>query len=161
MDSVTPCAPEPLLQHQENRGQIPIKFFFAKPDLDTVRQIKLQSMTTDSPPPHPVTPDGRYFVVRGRLWRKANPDLPEVKRTQLVSDLMHARRQVAAALRAQDADAKSIARQRVNAAKRGLGERGAVWWHDGTPDYNRRMALNTPYGSWYAEQSEPKEPDLK
>src|SRR6185437_6137978 len=24
---------------------------------------------------HPVTPDGRYFVVRGRLWRLANPDL--------------------------------------------------------------------------------------
>jgi hypothetical protein len=24
---------------------------------------------------HPVTPDGRYFVVRGRLWRMANPDL--------------------------------------------------------------------------------------
>jgi hypothetical protein len=24
---------------------------------------------------HPVTPDGRYFVVRGRLWRPANPGL--------------------------------------------------------------------------------------
>jgi hypothetical protein len=24
---------------------------------------------------HPTTPDGRYFVVRGRLWRKANPHL--------------------------------------------------------------------------------------
>jgi hypothetical protein len=24
---------------------------------------------------HPVTPDGRYIVVRGRLWRMANPDL--------------------------------------------------------------------------------------
>jgi len=22
---------------------------------------------------HPVTPDGRYFVVRGRLWRMSNP----------------------------------------------------------------------------------------
>jgi hypothetical protein len=22
---------------------------------------------------HPVTPDDRYFVVRGRLWRMANP----------------------------------------------------------------------------------------
>ena len=25
---------------------------------------------------YPVTPDGRYFVVRGRLWRCANPALP-------------------------------------------------------------------------------------
>ena len=25
-------------------------------------------------PPYPVTPDGRYFVVRGRLWRMTNPD---------------------------------------------------------------------------------------
>lgn len=26
---------------------------------------------------HPVTPDGRYFVVRGRLWRMADPSLAE------------------------------------------------------------------------------------
>jgi hypothetical protein len=26
---------------------------------------------------HPVTPDGRYFVVRGRLWRMANPGLDD------------------------------------------------------------------------------------
>jgi hypothetical protein len=25
---------------------------------------------------HPVTPDGRYFVVRGRLWPMSNPSLP-------------------------------------------------------------------------------------
>src|SRR3546814_12988328 len=24
---------------------------------------------------YPVTPDGRYFVVRGRLWRMSNPSL--------------------------------------------------------------------------------------
>jgi hypothetical protein len=28
---------------------------------------------------HPVTSDGRYFVVRGTLWRMANPGLDEVK----------------------------------------------------------------------------------
>jgi hypothetical protein len=28
---------------------------------------------------HPVTPDGRYFVVRGRLWRMANPGLDEAE----------------------------------------------------------------------------------
>ena len=114
---------------------------------------------TDSLPPHPVTPDGRYFVVRGRLWRRSNPDLPEVERAHLVSDLMQARRQVASALRAQDANAQSLARQRVDAAKHGLGERGAVWWHDGAPDYNRHMARNTPYAGWYAEQSGSSEPE--
>jgi hypothetical protein len=24
---------------------------------------------------HPVTPDGRYFVVGGKLWRMSNPEL--------------------------------------------------------------------------------------
>ena len=111
-------------------------------------------VSTDPSRPYPITPDGRYFVVRGRLWRRANPDLPESERAQLVSDLMRARRQVAAALRTKDTTAESLARQRVDAAKRGLGERGAVWWDDGAPDYNRHMARNTPYAIWYAEQSQ-------
>lgn len=105
-----------------------------------------------SPPAsaHPITPDRRYFVVRGRLWRMANPELPEEKRAQLVADLMHGRRAVAAALRNQDAEAQKQARQAVDLAKRGLGERGPVWWSDGAPDYNRRMVRNTPYAGWYA-----------
>ncbi len=97
---------------------------------------------------HPVTPDGRYFVVRGRLWRMANPYLAAERRDELVKQLMQARR----ALR-HDAPAtgRSAARQRVDDAKQALGERGAVWWHDGAPDYNRRMAVNTPYATWYTE----------
>ena len=31
--------------------------------------------------PPPATPDGRYIVVRGRLWRRANPHLAEDRRT--------------------------------------------------------------------------------
>jgi len=46
-----------------------------------------------------VTPDGRYFVVRGRLWRRANPDLSPEKREALVRELMNARRTVKAAMR--------------------------------------------------------------
>jgi hypothetical protein len=42
------------------------------------------------------------------------------------------------------------ARARVEAAKRALGERGPPWWTDGAPDYNRRMAANTPYVAWFA-----------
>ncbi len=97
-------------------------------------------------PPHPVTPDGRYFVVRGRLWRCSNPALDPDERAALTRELMAARR----AKRGADPAAREAARQRVDAAKHALGERGAPWWADGAPDYNRHMARNTPYASWYA-----------
>ena len=99
---------------------------------------------------HPVTPDGRYFVVRGRLWRRSDPSLTEDRRQALVNDLMAARRAVAAAKRGGDPDAMKAARAAVDAAKVALGERGPVWWTDGAPDLNRRMAKNTPYADWFA-----------
>ena len=43
---------------------------------------------------YPVTPDDRYFVVRGRLWRMGNPGLNPATREALVRDLMSARRAV-------------------------------------------------------------------
>ena len=90
-------------------------------------------------------------MVRGRLWRASNPALPEVKRQALVNELMNARRAVRDARGDQAALRK--ARDRVQAAKEGLGERGAVWWDDDAPDYNRYLAKNTPYADWYASQS--------
>src|SRR5687768_13690823 len=99
---------------------------------------------------HPVTPDERYFVVRGRLWRCADPSLPELERARLVAELMTARREVAAARRTGDEEALRAARATVDAAKRALGERGPVWWADGAPDYNRRLARTTPYAAWFA-----------
>lgn len=99
---------------------------------------------------YPVTPDGRYFVVRGRLWRCSDPALDPARRKELVRDLMAARRAVAAANRAEDADALRRARTAVNTAKVALGERGPVWWTDGAPDLNRHMAKNTPYADWFA-----------
>lgn len=72
-----------------------------------------------------MTPDGRYLIVRGRLWRTTNPGLGKQERERLVHDLMNARRA-------------------VNSAKRGLVERGPVWWTDGEPDWNRHMVKNTP-----------------
>ena len=102
--------------------------------------------TSASPP---VTPDGRYIVVRGRLWRRANPGLDDQQRQALTDDLMSARRAVGAALRAHDDAALAAARAQVNDAKIALGERGPVWWSDGTPDQNRRMARNTRYADWY------------
>jgi hypothetical protein len=62
---------------------------------------------------------------------------------------MQARRQVGLALKARDLAAERSARAAVDDAKRGLGERGPVWWTDGAPDYNRRMVANTPYADWY------------
>ncbi len=99
---------------------------------------------------HPVTPDGRYFVVRGRLWRMADPSLSDEQREALVAALMQARRGVATARRWQDPAAEAEAHAQVDRAKHALGERGAVWWQDGAPDYNRHMARNTPYAAWFA-----------
>jgi hypothetical protein len=99
---------------------------------------------------YPATPDGRYFVVAGRLWRTSNPHLAPGERQELVNALMTARRQVGAAKKAADLDAERSARAAVDAAKRALGERGPVWWTDGAPDFNRRMVANTPYAAWYA-----------
>jgi len=74
------------------------------------------------------TPDGRYIVVNGRRWRKSDPSLPEERRTELVADLMQARRDVGAAKRAGDEAAIAEARSRVHSAKVALGERGPPWW---------------------------------
>ena len=100
---------------------------------------------------HPVTPDGRYFVVRGRLWRCSDPSLPPERRAGLIRDLMDARRRVGVATRAGDAEAEQSARADVHRAKVALGERGPVWWTDGAADWNRRMAANSPYAEWWAE----------
>lgn len=96
------------------------------------------------------TPDGRYCVVKGRLWRMSNPRLPDHERERLVSELMSARRAV------RDAKGKpdemAAARQRVDKAKFELGERGPVWWTDGEPDQNRKLVKNSTYARWYQEK---------
>ena len=99
---------------------------------------------------YPVTPDGRYFVVRGRLWRCTDPALDEPTRTALIHALMTARRAKQTAMRHGDEAAREAARARVDAAKQALGERGSAWWTDGAPDYNRHMARDTPYARWFA-----------
>ncbi|SFR99583.1 hypothetical protein [Sphingomonas jatrophae] len=111
--------------------------------------LETASVATTSAPPL-VTPDGRYIVVRGRLWRRSNSGLDDQQRKALTDELMSARRAVGAALRARDEVALAAARTRVHDAKVALSERGPVWWIDGTPDQNRRMAWNTVYADWYA-----------
>jgi hypothetical protein len=83
------------------------------------------------------TPDRRYLIVRGRLWRASNPHLSAERREALVSQLMDARRQVKTAL----------------AAKDPLGERGPVWSSDGAQDFNRHLVKNSPYAAWYDPSS--------
>lgn len=100
------------------------------------------------------TPDGRYIVVRGRLWRTVNPRLDDAERDALVRRLMDARRAVRSAKHSGDAEALTAARSAVDAAKHGLGERGPVWWTDGAPDFNRHLAKNTPYADWFRKISE-------
>ncbi len=91
------------------------------------------------------TPDGRYIIVRGRLWRATNPNLPETERQRWVDALMDARRAVRDALKTEDDDALKTARASVQEAKVALGERGPVWWDDGAKDWNRYLVKNTPY----------------
>lgn len=106
---------------------------------------------------YPVTPDGRYFVVRGRLWRRADPALAPDEAKARVSELMSARRAVGQAKRTGDAAAEARAHRAVDLAKRALGERGPVWWTDGAPDFNRHLARTTPYAGWFAEVAAPND----
>ena len=99
------------------------------------------------------TPDDRYIVVRGRLWRKFNPHLNAAERTEFTAALMKARRAVKSALAKNDARGLKAARRAVDRAKVRLGERGPLWWDDGEPDYNRRMVANTPYSDWFERAS--------
>ena len=94
------------------------------------------------------TPDGRYLVVAGVLWRRADPGLAPERRRALVKQLMDARR----GLRGADPRSASTSALRcaVDAAKQALGERGPVWWQDGAPDLNRRRVEQTPYAEWFA-----------
>lgn len=103
---------------------------------------------------YPTTPDGRYFVVRGRLWRASNPALQPDVRERLVHELMSARRAVGVAKRAGDRAAETGAHEAVDRAKIALGERGPVWWDDGAPDLNRHLARTGPYADWYADLPE-------
>ena len=51
---------------------------------------------------------------------------------------------------ATDSQAEAAAHRAVDEVKRALGERGPVWWDDGSPDLNRHIAKNTPYADWFA-----------
>ncbi len=71
------------------------------------------------------TDDGRWIVVDGRRWRAEDPALPEDAAARLRSHLGRAR----SAVRTSTSDTDTQrARDRVQLAKEGLGERGDAWW---------------------------------
>ena len=78
----------------------------------------------------------------------SDPALPADRRDQLVKELMTARRKVDMTRRAGDESDESAAHEAVDRAKRALGERGPVWWLDGSPDLNRHLVKNTLYAEW-------------
>ncbi len=78
------------------------------------------------------TDDGRYIIVNGRRWRASDPTIPEPFASELVRELMAARRAVRAA--GENEAAVRSARDRVHRAKIALGERGEPWWSEPTAE---------------------------
>ena len=99
---------------------------------------------------HPTTPDGRYFVSKGKLWRKTDPRLSDSERRAAIKSMMQARRDERLAETDEDAHA---AHARIEAAKQQLGETGPVWWRDGAPDESGRAPQNSSYADWWAALS--------
>ncbi len=101
---------------------------------------------------YPHTPDGRYFVAAGKLWRCSDPRLTEAGRKALTKNLMAARRKMKE-VQNNERQLKA-AKRAVNAAKEALGERGPVWWDDGAPDQTTKAPQNSTYKDWWASLSD-------
>jgi hypothetical protein len=82
--------------------------------------------------------DERWLVIDGRRWRRTDPELPEPVAAALRSHLGRARSAVRVAKTAGDEQGVAAARARVDAAKRGLGERGPAWWDEPLAERRRR-----------------------
>ncbi len=100
---------------------------------------------------YPRTPDGHFFVSKGRLWRCTDPALDDSTRRAGVKALMQARRGVFVA---QTEAETRAARDKVDAAKRQLGERGPVWWQDDSPDEGGKHPRNSIYADWWGGLSD-------
>jgi|GEM_PF-480483 len=84
--------------------------------------------------------DERFFVMKGRRWRRTDPDIPEDLNQQLTKELMSARRAVKAAKASGVETDLRAARARVQDAKVALGERGQPWWEEPSyPELGKRL----------------------
>ena len=88
---------------------------------------------------YPTAPDGRYFIVRGRLWRTSDPALPADRRAALVKALMAARRAMGQARKAGDRPASAEAKAAVDAP--------SARWANAAP-FGGPMARRTGTGTW-------------
>lgn len=84
------------------------------------------------------TEDGHHVVINGRRWRATDPGLTEEVAAVLRRELMSARRAVGVATRAADERGERAARDRVQAAKVALGERGTPWWEQDDDERQER-----------------------
>lgn len=84
------------------------------------------------------TDDERWLIVDGRRWRRTDPELDQDVVDELKSHLGAARNAVRTAKKSGSEDDLAAARQRVNAAKHGLGERGDYWWQMSLADRRQR-----------------------
>lgn len=105
---------------------------------------------------HPATPDGRYFVSKGQLWRKTDPRLNDSERRAAIKAMMQARRDIGQATTASETQ---DARARIDAAKTRLGEKGPVWWDDGAPDESGLLPESSSYAGWWAGLTETEKAD--
>lgn len=92
-------------------------------------------------PAVPSAEGDRHIVVGGRQWRATDPAIPAPLRTELVGELMAARRAVGAAHGNESAVAAG--RRRVHDAKLALGERGAPWWEPAPAERHRERVAAT------------------
>jgi hypothetical protein len=81
------------------------------------------------------TPDGHHVVVDGRRWRATDTSIPEALRSELVKELMRARRLVK--------DRGDEVRPFVHDAKVALGERGEPWWEEPSEEGRRERLAAT------------------
>lgn len=87
------------------------------------------------------TYDGRYFGVRGRLWRKSNPASPTLIRDELLKDLMSARLDVRKFL----GDRKAYPRRVSGSMRLRLRTANVAQSVELTaPDFNRHLAPSGP-----------------
>jgi hypothetical protein len=93
--------------------------------------------------------DDRWLVVRGRRWRRQDPDLPDDVAERLRSHLGRGRSATRVARDTGDAEAERVARRRTDLAKHGLGERGTPWWEQDAGERRQRweQALSELDGS--------------
>lgn len=105
---------------------------------------------------HPTTPDGRYFVSKGKLWRKTDPRLGDSERRAAIKAMMQARRDMAQAMTEFETQ---TARARIDAAKTRLGEAGPVWWDDGAADESGIAPGKSSYVDWWAGLTDMEKAD--